>query len=334
MFYAGLDVHRKFIYGTIVDEKGKTVRQEKTRLKEEELEEFFAGIPKNQLKAVVEACGIWAGIYNYLERRCKEFCVANPLKTKAIASAKIKTDKIDSEILANLLRGNLIPKSYIPPPEIRELRELVRHRQGLVKIRTSLKNRVYAILRKENIHPPNLFNDLFTIRGRMWLRKLGNESINSHMRVLDAVEQEIRDVKEKSKNMPLSKQIGLLKTMPGIGNVAAVVIAGEIGDIKRFGSPRQLCSYAGIVPGIRQSGEKCYQNRITKQGSKLLRWILIQCANIAIRQPCRFQKYFYKLNRKKHRNVAITATARKMLYVIWFMLTNNEPYIDHNHQNR
>jgi transposase len=116
--------------------------------------------------------------------------------------------------------------------------------------------------------------------------------------------------------------------MPGIGNVASIVIAAEIGEIERFSSPRKLCNYSGLVPGISQSGMKSYKTGITKQGSKLLRWMLIQCAQIAIRKENRFQRYFYRIKGKKHRNVAITAVARKMLYIIWFMLTNNEPYIE------
>ena len=119
-----------------------------------------------------------------------------------------------------------------------------------------------------------------------------------------------------------------LKTMPGIGNVSAIVIMSEIADIKRFKSPKQLCSYAGLVLSVHQSGNTERYGRITKQGSKLLRWMLVQCAQIAIKQPCKFQRYFYRLSKNKHRNVAITAVARKMLYILWFMLTNDQPYIE------
>ena len=226
-----------------------------------------------------------------------------------------------------MLRADLIARSYIPNKEVRELRNIVRQRQGLVKTRTAMKNRIYAILRKQNIKKPDTFNDLFTIRGRHWLKQLNNEQINCYLRVLDTIETEIKEIWHKSKNMCLSKQINLLKTMPGIGNTAAIIIAAEIADINRFRTPRQLCNYAGLVPKLNQSGEKQYQSGITKEGSKLLRWVLIQCANIAIRISGKFQQQFYRLYKKKHRNVAITATARKMLYIIWFMLERNEPYI-------
>jgi transposase len=327
MYYVGLDIHTKSIFGTIINRRGSIVNQQKFGLTIKELDEFLIGIPKNKLKVVIEACGIWEQLYDWLEQRCKEVCVANPYKTKAIASAKIKTDKLDSAILANLLRAGYIAKCYIPNKQIRELRQSVRQRQGLVKVRTGLKNRIYAILRKHNIKKPNTFNDIFTARGKQWLKQLNNEQINCYLRVLDIVETEIKEIWHKSKNISLSKQINLLKTMPGIGNIAAIIIAAEIADINRFESPRKLCNYAGLVPKLNQSGDKHYQSGITKEGSKLLRWILIQCANIAIKTPGKFQLQFYKLCKKKHRNVAITAIARKMLYVMWFMLTNNEPYL-------
>jgi transposase len=329
MYYAGLDMHQKFIYATIKDKKGKIIRQMKATNSFVGLDTLFKGFKRNQLKAVLESCGIWEDIYFELGRRCKEVCLANPQKVKAIASAKLKNDKVDSEILADLLRGNLIPKSYIPPQHIRELRNLIRHRQGLVKIRTMLKNRVHAILRRKGIQSP--FKDIFVVRGRQFLKKLNEPQINTYIRIIENLEKELKEITQyRPQDKTLSKYIELLKTMDGIGNVSSLIIASEIGDIKRFSSPRKLCSYAGIVPSQNQSAEKDYRGRITKQGSKWLRWIMIQCALIAIKIPGKFQNYYYKLKKKKHHNVAITALARKMLYIIWHMLYYNKPYL-HDH---
>jgi len=117
-----------------------------------------------------------------------------------------------------------------------------------------------------------------------------------------------------------------LRTIPGVGEVASLLIVSEIGDITRFGSPRQLCSFAGLVPSLNQSGEKSYSGGITKQGSKWLRWILVECVHQSIRHETRLQRFFYRLTKKKNRNVAVVATARKMLYIMWFILTKKQPF--------
>lgn len=327
MFYAGLDIHRKFIYATVLDEKSQIVNQGKFATNEKELLDFLSFLPNKKVKIVLESCGIWQDIYEMLESKGYKVVVANPFKIKAIASAKIKTDKIDSEILAKLLKGNLIPETYVPPKEVRELREITRHRQSLVKIRTSLKNQIHAVLRKDNIKIP--VKDIFALRARQFLRAQKNEKINSYLKIIEHIEKEIKEIKVKAKSINwFNRQARLIQTMPGIGDVASYIILSEIGDINRFNTPAQLCSYAGIVPGLSQSGEKSYSCRITKQGSKWLRWIFIQCANVAINKPSKIQLYFYRLNAKKHRNVALTAAARKMIYYMWHMLRHNKPYID------
>ena len=327
MYYAGLDIHQKFIYATIKDKKGMIVRQMKVTSSMQGLDILFEGLPRNSISAVLESCGIWEDIYNILEARCKFVCLANPLKTKAIASAKLKNDKVDSEVLADLLRGNLVSTVYVPPKHIRDLRDIIRHRQGLIKIRTMLKNRVHGILRRKGIQPE--FKDIFTVRGRQWLKRMKNPQIETYVKIIESLENEMKSLTEyKTEDKELSKLIQNAETMDGIGKVARLVIASEIGDIKRFDNPKKLCSYAGLVPSQSQSGDRDYRGRITKQGSKWLRWILIQCAHVAIKKPGKFQIYYYRLKKKKNHNVAITATARKMLYIMWNMLYYNRPYIN------
>jgi len=332
MFYTGLDIHRKFIYGTVLNEENKIVNQGKFATNEKELLDFLGFLPNKMTKVVLESCGIWLDIYEMLESKGYDVIVANPLKVKAIASAKIKTDKVDSEILAKLLKGKLIPETYVPPKPIRGLRELVRHRQSLVKIRTNLKNQIHAILRKDNVVHP--FKDIFAKKARAFLKKQKNIKIESYLRILDHINKEIEEINVRAKSLDLlSKQVHLLKTMPGIGELAAYIILSEIGDINRFESPSQLCSYTGLVPSISQTGEKSYTSGITKQGSKWLRWIMVQCAQTAVNKPSKIQSYFYRLSVKKKRNVAIVATARKMTYYIWYMLKQRKPYFD-DHTSR
>ena len=327
MFYAGFDIHQKFIYATVLDENSQIVQQGKFLTREADLDNFLGFLPPKQVKVVMESCGIWEDFYDVLMSKGYDVCLANPQAVKAIASAKIKNDKIDSEILAKLLKADLIPKSYIPTKEVRELRYLVRHRKILIKHRTKVKNNIHQILRIKNIK--HGFRDVFTQKGVMYLKSLNHDRINCFLRIMETLNKEIDELDQKLKdNKTSAKEVHLLQTMPGIGKYAAQVIQSEIGDIKRFSSPKKLCNYAGIVPSQNQSGEQDYKGRITKVGSRNLRWILVQGGQVAVCLPNKLQKYYYKLAKKKSRSKAIIAVARKMLTIQWHMLKNKEPYIE------
>ena len=327
MFYAGFDIHTKFIYATVLDENSQIVKQGKFLTSEADLDNFLGFLPPKQVKIVMESCGIWEDFYDLLESKGYDVCLANPQGVKVIASAKIKNDKVDSEILAKLLKADLIPKSYIPPKEIRDLRALVRHRKILIKHRTKVKNNIHQILRIKNIK--HGFRDVFTLKGIKYLKAMQHDQINCFLKIMETLDVEIKSLDEKLKNNKTSsKEVHLLQSMPGIGNYAAQVIQSEIGDIERFTSPKKLCNYAGIVPSQNQSADKDYKGRITKVGSRNLRWILVQGAQVAVCYPNKLRKFYYKLARKKSRSKAIIAVARKMLTIQWHMLKNKEPYIE------
>jgi transposase len=326
MFYTGLDIHRKFIYATVLDEHGKVVNQGQLCTTEADFDNFLGFLPNKQVKIVMESCGIWEDFYDLLESKGYEVCLANPYQVKAIASAKIKNDKVDSEVLARLLKADLIPTSYVPPRDVRELRNIVRHRRILVKQRVKLKNNIHTILRKKNIKHP--FNDLFCKRGVKYLKDMGNYKIDTFLRLCGVLDEEIKIIDEKLKQIStLNKEVKLLQTMPGVGRYSAQIIASEIGDINRFPSAKKLCNYAGIIPSQNQSAEKDYKGSITRQGSRNLRWVLVQCAHISVSMPGKLQKHYYRLAKKKPKSKAIVAVARKMLTIQWHMLKNKEPYL-------
>jgi transposase len=157
-----------------------------------------------------------------------------------------------------------------------------------------LKNRIRGIFRKKGIQPD--YRDIFTLKARQWLKSLRDSQINTYLKIIDSLDKEMKPLTNYiTTNKNLARLINTADTMYGIGKVAKLVIASEIGDIKRFQTPRKLCSYAGLVPSQMQSGNKDYRGGITKQGSKWLRWILIQCANVAIKKPGKFQTYYYRL---------------------------------------
>jgi transposase len=208
-FYVGLDLGRKWIYGTILDEKKRLVREARIDCTIGAVDTFLGGRPKATLNVVIEACGIWEGIYDHLKDCCNVVKVANVLKTKAIGYARKKTDKIDSRTLAELLLADMIPEAYVPDAEIRTMRKNVRHRLGIVKVRTMFKNRIHAILRARNLKPPQIVKDVFTNKGVVWLKSLNIHEIDSCIRMIDAVNGEIKTSEELSCANPLRNEVNL-----------------------------------------------------------------------------------------------------------------------------
>jgi len=274
--------------------------------------------------------------YRTLEDHSIDTLLANPRKTKLIAEAKIKSDKLDARTLATLLQGNLVFESYVPPKAKRENRILVRHRAGLVKTRTEIRNRTHAILAKHELH--HNYSDLYGKQGLQWLESLQLQGVdqtvlNSNLALLKALDEQIKTVTvEIAKTACNEEDIRILITMPGIDFYSAMVIASEIGDVKRFPTQWKLVAYAGLAPSQHQSGEYERRGGITKQGSKWLRWILVQAAQHARQHDPRFKAYYERVAKRRGQQKAIVAVAKEMLVVIWFMLTRHEPYRGQNLQ--
>jgi transposase len=324
----GLDVHKKYTTICVMDDAGTVLTEGRAVTGELPAHPAFA--LKGEKRAVMEAGGSWHHLYDILEPVVDELLLAHPLRVRAIASARVKTDEIDARTLAHLLRSDLIPAAYIPPPEVREARELFRFRFDLVKQRVALKNRVHALLAKEGLISP--FTDLFGLHGRQWLAQIPllvakRERLDSFLRVLDCLTQEIREadatIKEKVASNPRAQ---LLTTIPGVGFRIALVILAEIGDVSRFPDANHLVSYAGLAPRVRSSGGRTKLGNITKQGSSALRWALVEAAHVAVHRPGRLQDMHQRLRRGKSSAVAITACARQLLVAIYFMLLRGDAF--------
>ena len=330
--YAGLDVHKDSITGTIKDEMGNPVRVLKVETSKEGVKKLFDRLPKKTMKAVFEATRNWHYYAELLTPHCNELIMAHPWKVRAIASARIKTDAIDSNILADLLRTNLIPESYMPTLEIVELRELLRYRATLSRTRGELKAKAKNILAREG--KTCEFDEVSGKRARLWLNNLLLNGLNRReldytVSLIDNLSNEIKSLDiQIEKEQPKYPEVDLLKSIIGIGTYSAMLIMAEIVDISRFPSPGKLAAYAGLVPSTYQSSNTCYNGRITKTGSKWLRWILTQCAHASVksRKSHRLKIFYLRLARKKGKQKAITATARKMLTIIWHLLNKNEYY--------
>lgn len=284
---------------------------------------FFADISE-PAHVAMEATMNWYYLYDLLEALEIPVTLAHPLRTRAIAEAKVKTDKVDSTILVHLLRADLVPAAYIPPGEIRDLRELLRFRAALVRLQTMVKNRIHAILLKHGYQSPS--TDVFGLKGRAWLatlplRPVYQQALQGFLAVLDTLHAQIKTasatIDAHAKASPAAQA---LCRLPGVGHYSALLIVAEIGDIARFPGPKQLVSYAGLAPSVHASGGHVHTGHITKQGSLWLRWILIEAAHHAARRPGRFQELYRRLERRKGANVAYVAVARELLTTVYWTL--------------
>jgi transposase len=341
--HLGIDVGKRKCRAALKDDKGKIVN------------EFFFGNDANGIsdllsivktnsttttQAVLESTGnMWMRIHDTLEENGIDTILANPYKTMIIAEAKIKSDKLDARILADLLRTDLIYQSYVPKKEDRDKRSLVRHRITLSRTKTKLVNKVHSTLDKYDYKTD--MTDIFGVLGIEWLKSLlpkvspidriilstSIESIQAINYQIDMVSKEIS--KYACRN---DRNVRILLSITGIDVFAAMLISSEIVDVRRFSTPWKLVSYAGLAPSIRESAGKMITGRITKQGSPWLRWILIQCALVAVRHDNRLGLFYSRIKNKKGHGKAIVATAKELLVIIWYMLTRNQLYRNMNKQ--
>lgn len=258
--------------------------------------------------------------------------VAHPGLVKVIASARVKTDNRDVLHLARLLAANLIPEVWVPPLEVRELRALLSHRRRLVKMRTMTRNRLNSVIHRYNLTPPR--GELFTTpkyRG-WWLElKLSPTEklrIRQDLATLDHLEPEIAEVGEELHRLstvaPWSEQTPYLMQLPGFGIIVAMTVLAAIGDITRFPSAKKLVGYAGLGASVHASGETHRTGGITKSGRKDLRWIMVEAARIAVLYHAYWKQEYARLEKRLGSNKAIVVIARKLLVVVWHVLTDRE----------
>jgi len=329
-YYAGLDIHKKNCQAIVCTEKGNIVKKGRILTDPEKIQEFFQEF--EELTIAIEACNHWEHIFEILESKGHQVVLAHPLKTRIIAESRVKTDKVDAKILMHLLRTGLLPTSYIPCKEIRDLRNLVRRRIFLGRYTARLKNKIYAELLRHGIkyeRGPTLFNG----KGRRWLHTLKISSVDSYLNMYESTLEEIKNLEfELKKEGRQHEETSLLTTIPGIGVYSALIILSEIGDITRFPCEEKLYAYAGVIPSVHQSGDHIYHGHITKQGSKHLRWILIEAVRIHLIWTnkhlieTKISRFYQRLCKKKPRNVAATAASRKLLQIIYHMLKNKDEF--------
>ncbi len=329
MKYVGIDFHKSYSFITEMDEAGVIGRQVKLSNDHKTLQGYLNTLAA-PTKIAIEATCNWYYFYELIEDHDLEVVLAHPLKTKAIASARLMNDKVSSETLAHLLRADLLPSAFIPNQATRDAREVLRMRAFLTAQRTRLKNRVHAVLLKNGLACP--YSDIFGKTSLTWLNDLSlrpcyQDAITSYIRLAKALNEELAQLKDTITTLAYNHPyVRLLETHPGIAHYSGLLIAVEIGTITRFPNAGKLCSYAGLVPTMHASGGKVRMGSITKQGSKWLRWILTECASHAVKQSPHYEQLYTRVATKHGTGTARIAVARSMLRAIYAMLTHQQPY--------
>lgn len=313
---------------TALDASGRQLSAGAVANRSADLQRYFEQF-RGPVQVAVEACSFWPAFREAVGQRA-EVRLVHPQRVKAIAAAKLKNDRIDSGILAHLLRCELLPQAWMADAETQALRQQVRLRASLVRQRTRCKNQVHAILHQQGLRFAG--SDLFGCAGRVWLAKAempagARSAVKVHLKLIDEFTRQIagQDRRlERLRKQDIRAQ--WLETIPGIGKYSSLLLLAEIGDVQRFANKRALCHYAGLIPWMRESADKHRSGGITRMGSPWLRWILVEAAQTAIRTAPEIKAWFQRLARRKHKHTAVVAVARKLLVAVWSMLHDAEVY--------
>lgn len=331
--YIGIDYHKRFSYGTIMLSSGQIVKQSRFENSLADLSDFLGPHSGQDCHAVLEAGYNSLVMYDWLDELADSVTLAHPRKVKIIAEAKVKTDKIDSALLAHLLRCDMIPVAHASSHSAREAKRLLRHRLFLTKVSTMLKNRIHSLLDGyPEIRDERSVERLFTQAGIQWLRGIALPDCSQKVLQNDItlLEQILQTMKRLDKwftaRFQSDQRIVNLRTIPGIEKFFSLLIIAEIDDINRFTKPAKLHSYAGLVPTVHSSGGKEYYGRLTPECNKYLRYAMIEAVIPAIRKDYRLKQYYEKIKRRKGSNSAKVASARRLLTIVYRVLKEERVY--------
>jgi transposase len=337
VLYVGLDLSRKRLDWRALGIDGGLVGEGACPPDRDALAHLAHRFEREWRQPVLAAIESMTGarfVHDQLELAGWDVRIADAQRAKGIAPLACKTDRVDAWVLAELARRDLIPEIWLPAPEVRGERERARFRIHLVHKRTSLKNRVHAILFQHGLRAP--VGDLFGVGGRRFLERCElpepwRSSVAAGLYLIDVFEEQITAIEQELRRLGAEhRYLPLLVTVPGIGWVLGYTIAAEIGDIGRFASPAKLVGYTGLCPRVRQSGEVDRRGSLSKHGPPYLRWALIEAAHNAIRCYPRYralaERQRARLGRQRGGSVAAITIARKLAEASWWMLTRNQPF--------
>jgi transposase len=336
MLHAGLDLSRKKLDVCLLSDQGEHLDQLAVPPDVDSLKTLARRIEEvhgEPVCAVVESMTGARLVHDTLEGCGWTVEIADAQKVKGLAPLALKTDRIDSMVLAVLSQRDLVPAIWLPDPEVRQERELARFRLHLVKHRSMLKHRIHSTL--INFGRPCPVTDLFGVEGRKLLARLDvpepwRSNVTASLALIEDLEDQIEDANRRLKDGHAEHPyVPLLMSAPGIGSVLAFTIASEIGQIERFASPQKLTGYTGLCPRVIQSGEADRRGPLSKHGPTYLRWALLEATMHALKHPAyaeRYQRNKRRLGKQRGAKVAQIDIARRLAHAIWHMLTRKENF--------
>jgi transposase len=324
--YVGIDLHRRRSVFVVLDADGTKLSS--TRI-DNSPENFVVELRRagDELEVAMEATYGWYWAADVIQECGARLHLAHPLGVKGYENRRVKNDDRDATLLADLLRIGRLPESWIAPPAIRELRELVRYRHKLSRLQAGLKAQVHQTLGKEGIIPAT--KSIWWSGGQKWLDQLPlaevyTNRVESLRDLLELYHREIGQLDGQiARRLKGDRGYNAILEIGGVGPVMAAIFVAEIGDVTRFADPRRLCSWAGLTPRHRESDTKVVRGGITKQGSKLVRWAAVEAATGGHREPC-IAAVKQRVGARRGVNIGKVAAARHLLTLVYYGLRDGE----------
>lgn len=319
MWHVGIDLHRQTLVIAAVHDSGEMIPPQ--RLDCSETAAIVAAFePLRPFRAVVEATGTYRWLWRLLSPM-GTVLLAHPLRLRAMLLRRSKTDRLDAQLLANLLRLNQIPLAYIPSEEYQLLRDLTRYRARLSRQLAQAKLHLRQLLARENVNAP--YKSPFGPRGLYWFSRqefgpVGNQVRDHALERLrwtaaqcDAVDERLQTLR------PQYPQIESLLELRGVGLFTALLVVGEFGDVSRFRTAKQAAAYTGLTTRVFQSGEHTRTGHISKLGSSVLRWALVEVAMKLVSADRPLANFYERIRRRSGAKLARVAAARKVAEICW-----------------
>ena len=326
--FAGADLHKRVTQLAVLRD-GQPPSQFRFPNDPKTVDGVLRKLPRGT-KIAVEATGSWWWFIEKARAMGHEVCLSHPKQTKAIAHARLKSDKVDAVMLARLLKADFLPTVWIPGEKERYVRELLAHRMRLVRNRTAVINELHAVYAKRNVEVPGMI--WHRLRAVAWraeeLSVYAPRMVSENAELLKVINRQIQELdKELGKAGQEDPQAKRLMTIPGVGATTAVAVSSWVGDIRRFPNAKKLVSYFGIAPRVRQSADKERHGHMTKEGSRMARWLLLPAALVNIRmakQPAR--NHYLGVSKRRGKQIARVAATRKLVGVMYHLMKEQIDY--------
>ncbi len=342
MNMVAIDLHVRNSFLHAATAGGEVIRKGRVGNTLAEFVEFLSPLENEPMRVVLENTGNSRAMVHMLRRYAQDAGVdltaevLDARKLRVIAESVSKCDRLDAAVLCELACSNLkLPAIWVADDQVFTLREHLRARADLVRVRTMLKNRVHALLHRRGLWAPKA-DGLFTQAGRTWLKQLdlddaGREIVERYLSQIDSFDQALKSSTESVKKLASQQRWchprSLLCTIPGVGLITSMTILAELGDIDRFASRAAVSNYAGLVPIQRSSNEKHYSGGITHRGPAALRSVLVEAAWTAVPRVPIYRCIYDRVAGRRGKQVAIVAVARRILEDSWTMLKRKQVFV-------